>query len=155
MHNVTTGAYDDVNDEVSELGFFNELRDAAWGGDSQYDASHRPVERNPVQTLAFLRFLLKGAIEMAEAITYPPPAEAPPTRCALWRKIQAGLANYSTMALAGGGANWSKPKLIYRCGQSPFFVPGYHMLCVLSEGPLFRTMITTCCCSLSLSLSQA
>ena len=111
MFNASAGSYDDVNDEVSELGFFSEERDAPWG-------EHGILERNPIQTLAFLRFLLKGALEMAAAITNPAPTEAPPSRCATWRKIQAGLANYSVIALAGGGANWEKPKPIYRSGLS-------------------------------------
>ena len=55
---------------------------------------------------------------MAEAITDPSPTEAPPSRRATWRNIQAGLANYSVVALAGGGANWGQPKLIYRSGLS-------------------------------------
>jgi hypothetical protein len=117
VHNATSGRFDDVNDEVSELGFFNEERDSAWGEDYDTKRPH-PLEKNPIQTLAFLRFLLKGALEMAAAITSPPPLEAPPSRCALWRKIQAGLANYSIEALAGGGANWATPKPIYRCGLS-------------------------------------
>ena len=102
-----------MNDEVSELGFFSEERDAPWG-------QKMILEKNPIQTLAFLRFLLKGALEMTDAITQlgTPPTEAPPGRCAIWRKIQAGLANYSVVALAGGGANWEQPKPIYRSGLS-------------------------------------
>lgn len=111
VHNASSGTYDDVNDEISELGFFSEEREAPWG-------QNRVLEKNPIQTLAFLRFLLKGALEMAEAVTDPPPTEASPSRCATWRKIQAGLANYSVVALAGGGANWQHPKLIYRSGLS-------------------------------------
>eukprot|EP01047_Picozoa_sp_COSAG01_P103747 COSAG01_NODE_33167_length_568_cov_906.270789_1_plen_134_part_10 len=80
VHNSSSGTYDDVNDEVSELGFFSEERDAPWN--LHNTARTAPLERNPIQTLAFLRFLLKGALEMAAAITDPSAAEAPPARCA-------------------------------------------------------------------------
>ena len=78
VHNETTGAYDDINDEISELGFFSESRDTPG-----------MVERNPIQTLAFLRFILKGAADMS--VTLGKPEEQ---RRGLWRRIAAGLQNY-------------------------------------------------------------
>ena len=78
MHNETTGAYDDINDEISELGFFSESRDTPG-----------MVERNPIQTLAFLRFILKGAADMSVALGKPEEQ-----RRGLWRRIAAGLQNY-------------------------------------------------------------
>jgi hypothetical protein len=127
VHNSSSGTYDDVNDEVSELGFFSEERDAPWN--LHNTARTAPLERNPIQTLAFLRFLLKGALEMAAAITDPSAAEAPPARCALWRRIHAGLANYSVIALAGGGASWLRARPIYRCGLSgPIYYRTVHAM---------------------------
>ena len=78
VHNETTGAYDDINDEISELGFFSESRDTPG-----------MVERNPIQTLAFLRFILKGAADMSVALGKPEEQ-----RRGLWRRIAAGLQNY-------------------------------------------------------------
>ena len=47
------------------------------------------VERNPIQTLAFLRFILKGAADMSVALGKPEEQ-----RRGLWRRIAAGLQNY-------------------------------------------------------------
>ena len=85
VHNETTGAYDDINDEISELGFFSESRDTPG-----------MVERNPIQTLAFLRFILKGAADMSVAL-----GKAEEQRRGLWRRIAAGLQNYvSVLAMS-------------------------------------------------------
>ena len=85
VHNETTGAYDDINDEISELGFFSESRDTPG-----------MVERNPIQTLAFLRFILKGAADMSVALGKPEEQ-----RRGLWRRIAAGLQNYvSVLAMS-------------------------------------------------------
>ena len=83
----------------------------AWGEDDDTQRPH-PLEKNPIQTLAFLRFLLKGALEMAAAITNPPPAEAPPSRGRLERQGAGRLQPGG----AGGGS--SAPALTYT-GPSP------------------------------------
>ena len=99
VRNETTGLFQDINDNISELGFFSEDRDKA-----------DTVETDPIQTLAFLRFIIKGALDMSVTLEKPESE-----RRELWREIAAGLRNYTIEALPLPEPD-GPPALVYSCG---------------------------------------
>jgi hypothetical protein len=101
VRNGTTGTWDDINDNISELGFFSEDRDAA---DS--------VDSNPIQTLAFLRFIIRGALDLSTTLNI-----REPERRELWQEIAAGLRNYTIEALPLPEPD-GPAALVYSCGRS-------------------------------------